>query len=299
VEWKVIDKVTQFLDVWGEVNKDGRLYTHFRQTGTATGRLSSSDPVNLQNVPSRGRLGGEVRRLFEAPHGTWFVDGDFSQIEPRLMAHFSGDDEMHRVFRDGLDLYEEATEALLGDRYPKGTPERQLVRTCFLAMGYEAQPPKIRSNLAEEGFRFPLTKVEKTHSDIINLYSGFWAWKDRLKVEARELGYVTTIAGHRRHLNFRGEAAWKAERQVANSAIQGSAADIVQGTMIESDRLLPHFWRMVLQVHDELLFEVPALKLRDQDVDLLRHIAEVGHGFKLSVPIVFEPVVAKSWGEAH
>lgn len=295
VDYKLNDKALQYVDSWAKAQRGGRLYTHFKQTGTATGRLSSSDPVNLQNIPSKGKLGKRIRGLFRAPDGKIFVDGDYSQIEPRLMAHFSGDPEMTRVFEEGLDLYEEATVSILGKRYPKGSPERQLVKGCFLAMGYEAQPPKIRSNLAEQGFRFPLAAVETAHTDMINLYSVFWDWKESIRDLARELGYITTISGHRRHLDFSGEGAWKAERQAVNSMIQGSAADIVQSLMIKCDRELPTYWKMVLQVHDELLFEVPEFLLRPEHIHDLKAMAE--SVVKLDVPIIFEPMIVRSWGE--
>lgn len=297
IDYRMYDKALQFVSVWLDVEKDGRLHTHFKQTGTATGRLSSSDPVNLQNIPSRGELGPRIRHLFEAPEGKVFVNGDFSQIEPRLMAHFSGDVEMRRVFYNGLDLYEEATVGVLGERYPKGTPERQLIRTCFLAMGYGAQPPKIRSNLAEEGFKFPLKKVETAYNDLIALYQGFWDWKEGVVLQAKEDRYVETIAGHRRHLDFRGGNGWKAERQAVNSIIQGSAADITAKTMVMAAKTLPS-WKMILQVHDEIMFEVDKDMLHHADVQLFQSIAEEGHGFKLSVPIVFKPQIAASWGDA-
>lgn len=298
IDYRMYDKALQFVAVWLRENVDGRLYTHFKQTGTATGRLSSSDPVNLQNIPSRGELGPSIRGLFRAPEGFVFVNGDYSQIEPRLMAHFSEDKEMIRVFEAGLDLYEEATVSILGIRYPKGTPERQLIRTCFLAMGYGAQPPKIRSNLAEEGFRFSLAKVEKAHSDMINLYNGFWDWKDECVEEARENRYVTTIGGHRRHLAFGGGGSWKAERQAVNTMMQGSAADIINDTMVLCSTQMPSFWNLILQVHDELMWQVSANLIVPDDLSKLRWLAEEGHGYVLKVPIVFKPQVAATWAEA-
>ena len=295
-EFKQLEKVDQFLSVWLKEQRNGRLYTHFNQTGTATGRLSSSDPVNLQNVPSRGHYGSLIRGLFVAPPGYMFVDGDFNQIEPRLMAHFSGDPKMLEAFWDKVDIYEQATVGVLGKRYPKGTPERQLVRTCFLALAYGAQPPKIRNNLAEEGFRFPLKKVEEAYDGIINLYSVFWEWKDAAISEGRSLGYVTTIAGHRRHIDF--SESWKAERQAVNSKIQGSAADICQDTLVEVARQLPH-WKACAAVHDEGLYLVREEGFPHSELMQFRHIAEgMSEKYKLRVPIVFEPKMVRSWKEA-
>ena len=296
LEWRLLDKANQFLTVWLDVARKGRIYARFNQTGTATGRLSSSEP-NLQNIPSRGALGSRIRGLFQAPAGSVLVNGDYNQIEPRLMAHFSQDPMMLKAFHDRIDIYEQATVAVLGQRYPKGTPERQLVRTCFLAMGYGAQPAKIRSNLAEEGFRFPLWKVEKAYNGIVELYQVFWDWKDVVVAEAKENHYVETIAGHRRHLSFDRENAWKAERQAVNSRIQGSAADIVQTTMIIAAETFPT-WKMIAAVHDEIMWETTLNEASKEIINVLQMIAEEGHGFKLNVPLVFEPKVVKSWQEA-
>jgi len=297
IKYREYDKALQFLAVWVKHQKDGRLHTHFNQTGTATGRLSSSDPVNLQNVPSRGSLGKEIRSLFRPKDNNVFVNGDFSQIEPRLMAHFSGDPMMRKVFKEGKDIYEETTMEVLGKYYSKGTPERQLVRTCFLAMGYGARPPKIKDNLAEEGFYFSIREVERSYKAITEMYEVFWNWKDEEVARGRELGYVETIAGHRRHLNFKGENGWKAERQCVNSKIQGSAANITQKTMILAHEEFPK-WNLILQVHDEIMFEADRDDVQWTHLKTFKYLAEFGHGFALNVPIVFDPIIAKSWREA-
>lgn len=295
-EFRATGKALQFLDKWLEVQKDGRIRTHFNQTGTATGRLSSSDPINLQNIPGRGKLGQEIRGLFRAPEGTVFVNGDYSQIEPRLMAHFSGDVELMSIFEKGLDLYDTTGRTLLGSQY--GAPERQLVKGCFLAMGYGAQPKKIRAVLAEQGFFFPVVEVQNVMAGLEDLYDGFFVWKRVCIAGARAKGYVETLGGHRRHLDFGGGQSWKAELQAVNSKIQGSAADIMDSLLVMVSDVLPH-WRPILQVHDEAMYEVDQVHdfEANHELKVFKDVAEQGHGFKLQVPLVFEPKVIKSWGD--
>jgi DNA polymerase I-like protein with 3'-5' exonuclease and polymerase domains len=298
-EYAKVAKALQFLDTWLEEERGGRIYARFNQTGTATGRLSSSDP-NLQQVPSRGDLGKRFRALFRAPAGRAFVHGDFSQIEPRLMAHFSQDPYMLGVFRDGKDLYEEMTVEVLGDRYPKGTPERQLIRTCYLALGYGAKEKKISRNLAEEGFYVPMPKVKSAYRGIIELCHVFWDWKEEHIKLTESLGYVETLGGHRRHISWVDpQMRWKSENQAVNTLMQGSAADITTGAMVLVDENLPVL-EPIAAVHDEALWEIDE-PTRDEEtyiLSIVRDCAEHGHGYKLDgVDIVFEPSIIHSWDE--
>lgn len=297
LEYRLRDKALQFLDVWVEEQRGGRIYARFNQTGTATGRLSSSGP-NLQQVPSRGELGPRLRALFRPPHGRVFVHADFAQIEPRLMAHFSQDPVLLDIFKRGVDIYEETTLPILGQRYSRGTPERKLVQTCFLAMGYGALVDKIRRTLAEEGFRFSRSQVKTAYDGIIDLYRVFWEWKDEAIDEGERLGYVETIAGHRRHIDWVvPDMRWKAENQTVNSKIQGSAAEIVEGTMLVVARELPQV-QLVLAVHDELLGELDAEDADEGVLEAFRDAGERGHGFVLDgVKLKFEPRFITNWAE--
>jgi DNA polymerase I-like protein with 3'-5' exonuclease and polymerase domains len=295
VDYRTTVKAQQFLSAWQEAQVDGRLYARFNQTGTATGRLSSSNP-NLQNIPARGDLGKEIRGLFRAKPGHVIVQGDYGQIEPRLMAHFSGDPVMRGIFQRGEDIYVEMTEAVLGKRYEKNTPERKLVQITFLAMGYGAQPPKIRSTLAEAGFFYSLAKVEQVCQGLRKLFAVYWAWADAQAASAKVTGYITTIGGHRRHLDF-GKQSWKADRQAVNSLIQGSAADIVRRLMMQAHEAFPE-WRMVAQVHDEVLWEVREDLANESRLADLAWMAREGHGYDLNVHLVFDPQVVQTWAEA-
>jgi len=297
-EYKLRSKGLQFLRVWIEDNKGGRIYARFNQTGTDTGRLSSSDP-NLQQVPSRGELGKRFRRLFQAPKDLTFIHADFDQIEPRLSAHYSQDPFLLDVFRRGVDLYEELTVQLLGARYPKGTPERQLSRTCFLAQEYGAKPRKIRSNLAEEGFRFSLRQVTDAWEGVRAAIPVFVEWTEEVFEQSEQDGYVETIGGHRRHISWLNpDMRWKSENQSVNSKIQGSAADITQGTMLVIDRALPEV-HLVAAVHDELLGLV---EKRHATSDVLLEFQAAGewkHGFRLEgVALGFKAHYIENWGQA-
>ena len=290
--------VQTFLRPIPEREHNGRLYGTFNQTGTKTGRLSSSKP-NLQNQPARGELGHMVRSLFVAPAGRVFVHGDYSMLEPRLQAHWSQDPQLLRIFREDRDIYLETAQMVFGREFTKHDRERFLMKTYILAMGYGAGPAKLREVLAEAGFPVPLSEVEATLDELMKIYSVFFEWKQTTIAEAKRTRQVMTLAGHKRHLgrdtNARG---WRdigtGARQAVNSIIQGSAADVVNRTMVNSQRLP---FSLLVQVHDEMLWEAWPQKVTAQALRQLRYIAEEGHGFKLSVPLKFEPKRVKSWAE--
>lgn len=296
IAWKARDKGLQFLRTWAKEQKGGRLYTHFNQTGAETGRLSSSDPVNLQQVPSRGELGKRFRRLFRPERGKIWILGDFDQIEPRLSAHFSQDPRLMEAFENEKDVYEEATVVVLGERFKKGTPQRQMVRTCFLGMQYGSKPEKVRRQLAEEDVFLPMADIKKAYNGLIEYYHVFFEWRLKHIAECESLGYVETLSGHRRRLNWVDPSRrWKAENQAVNTYIQGSAADICAGMMVEVDERLPYL-DPVLAVHDEAIWEC-----EDYAARVLETIRECGERqgtrYGVTVPIVFEPAFVSSWGD--
>ena len=297
-DWKVLVKGLQFLVTWLEEVKDGRIHAQFKQTGTDTGRLSSSDP-NLQQVPSRGDLGQRFRKLFRPPAGRVFLHADFAQMEPRIGASFSQDPFLLNVFDNDLDLYEELTAQVLGDRYPKGTPERQLVRQTYLAMSYGGKAQKIRTMLAIEGFRFQLRKVEKVRNDVIDLCAGFWQWKNEACEEAEERGYIETIGGHRRHIGWLDpDMRWKSENQTVASIISGSAADITQGTMMVISQEIPVV-QLVVSVHDELMAELDKTWAKEYVRAAFQAAGETGHGYVLDgVNLKFDARYIGNWAEA-
>jgi len=230
--------------------------------------------------------------------GTLIAEGRFSsnsQLEPRLMAHWSQDPVLLDIFRTGKDIYLETAQAL-------GIGTRDLMKVYVLAMGYGAQAKKLRMLLAESGFFLPLHTVSKTLEGLQELYVRYFDWKDEMVAVAEDQRYVETLAGHRRHVTFTDDTRWKTERQVSNSIIQGSAADIVQSTMILIDQDLPML-DIVAQVHDELLMEADAALFDDTlwygdaetVIEHVQNIAERVHGYDLTVPLVFEPKFISDW----
>lgn len=296
--------VNTFLAAIEEQSHRGRLFGRFNQTGTATGRLSSSGP-NLQNIPSRGELGRAVRELFVPAPGMVFLHGDYSQLEPRLMAHLSGDPVLTDIFLNGEDVYLRTAQEIWNDASIGKDDERRAVTKVYvLALGYGAGPPKLREQLAVEGYFVPLHEVEEHFARLQDVYRVFFDYKDTVVERARQVGYVDTLAGHRRRIHFGKARSWRdlhgrEGRQTANAEVQGSAADVVERTMVNLAREFPAEPRLLVQVHDELLLEakrgverrIPGLLQRIED------IATREHGFALSVPLVFKPRLVRSWAE--
>lgn len=284
-----------------------RLFGRFNQTGTVTGRLSSSDP-NLQNQPSRGALGKKVRGLFRGN----FVIGDYDQIEMRLMAHYSGDPRMVAIFRDGKDPHIETMHGIFGDVDPYAIAEgasieyRDAGKQLNYAMGYGAAKKRVAMTLSLFGFPTTPEVAAGYLAEMEEFYNGYFSWKDRVVRRAKKRGNVRTIGGRVRHLRsqFRDTANWKlvgyGERQAVNTKIQGSAADVIRRGMVAADRDFPELG-MLLQVHDEVAWEyyptplvpVPTTLL----LDGLQRTMETGHGYDLRVPLGFKPVVADTWAE--
>lgn len=298
--------VAAFLAGWLEQAHEGRLYGSFNQTGTKTGRLSSSRP-NLQNVPARGGMGRMVRSLFVPEPGTVFVHGDYGQLEPRLMAHFSHDPVLTEVYAEGRDIYLETARRVFGCTLEEARQYRAPMKTYVLALGYGSGAKTLRRSLAEAGHRFPQHEVDDTLARLKGVYRVLFDWKESVISDAQNEGYVETLAGNRRHFggSRREVKTWKDaasdERQAVNAVVQGSAADIVARTMLRSSRELADA-RLLVQVHDELLWQVPTHALSQPgDVErllgIVQRIAEQGHGFDLRVPLEFEPHVVASWAE--
>lgn len=292
LDYKKMDKMLgTYLDTFPIRARNGRLYGRFNQTGTTTGRLSSSEP-NLQNIPSRGKEGQQVRELFRGN----LVVGDFSQLEPRLMAHFSQDPYMIEAFRAGRDLYEEIA-ARVGC-------SRGVAKTLVLAMSYGAGADKVARTLRLNGYPTTAQAAANLIKKLQAEYTVYFAWREKVIAESRRTGSVSTIDGRLRRLQFqqtRGDAgAWKDPsapgRQAANAIVQGSAADVVRRVMLHTTRMFPQL-TLLAQVHDELVWEYdPATYTPD-----LNHLEKWVLGIAqrgISVPLVFEPHTGSSWYRA-
>ena len=278
--------------------RTGHIHTSFNQTVTATGRLSSSDP-NLQNIPVRGEDGKEIRKAFVPEPGCLFFSADYSQIELRVMAHLSGDENMIRVFREGKDLH----AATAANIYKKGIDE-------------VSRDERSKSKRANFGIIYGITmfglaeRLEISRDEARQLIDGFFEtfpqvhdYMEQAKEQAREKGYVTTLFGRRRYLpdiNSRnGTVRGFAERNAINAPIQGTAADIIKVAMIDIyNRFQAEGIRskMILQVHDELNFSVyPEEKERVEQIVL----EEMQNAFQMQVPLVADSGWGTNWLEAH
>jgi DNA polymerase I len=276
--------------------EDGRLHTSFNQTVAATGRLSSSDP-NLQNIPIRRELGRDIRRGFVPRPGTLFVGADYSQIELRLLAHLSGDPAFVEAFQAGGDIHKQTASIIFDVPIEGVTSEmRAQAKTINFATIYGQGPHALSRQLKIEH-----AEAKAFIARYFERFQGIRAYLDATIEQARQQGYVQTIFGRRRYIpelrdrNFNIRAF--GERTAQNSPIQGSAADLIKIAMIRIDRRLraerPES-RMLLQVHDELVFEVPTA-----DVDAVQTLVveEMEQAAVLSVPLVADAGVGRDWLE--
>lgn len=271
-----------------------RIFGRLNQTGTKTGRLSSSTP-NLQNIPAHGPLGEAVRGLFQGD----LVVGDYSQLEPRLMAHFSGDPVLTDIYRSGKDTYLTTAQGIFGGEYDHDSPERGIAKTLVLAMGYGAGPAKVAQILTINGFPTADDTARAYLRELQSLYAAFFNWREAVISRVKQKGYVTTIGGRHRRLKaaFEDRRNFKnvgyGERQAVNAVVQGSAGDIVRKVMVY---LADHpLLALLAQVHDELVWECRTDDHAAIDLAALAHHAETAHGFALNVPLVFEPHFGRSW----
>jgi DNA polymerase-1 len=271
-----------------------RLHTSFSQTGTATGRLSSSDP-NLQNIPIRSELGREIRAAFVAPKGQILLSADYSQIELRIMAHFSKDPVLTDAFRNGEDIHARTAQEVFGVGPMAQTGEhRRAAKAINFGIIY---------GLSAFGLAQQLGIEQKEASQFINAYftryRGVKQYLDNVVVETRKTGMAKTLFGRIRPIpeisspqvqlrNF-------AERTALNSPLQGTAADLIKMAMISIDARLKKeklAAKMILQVHDELLFELP-VKEKARLEKLVKEEMENVH--KLAVPLVVEMGTGPNW----
>lgn len=277
--------------------KDGRIRSTFNQTGTATGRLSSSEP-NLQNIPIRTELGRKMRRYFTAREGCVLVDADYSQIELRLLAHISGDPVMTRAFLSGEDIHTSTASTVFGIPPEYVTPElRKRAKAVNFGIVYGIGDFSLASDL-----HISRKQADQYIQNYLEKFAGVSAYLKECVAQARENGYTTTIFGRRRYipeLKAQNKNLQKfGERVAMNSPIQGSAADIIKIAMIRvSHRLKKENLdaKLILQVHDELILEA-AESCVEQAKTLLRE--EMENAVKLHVPLPVEVSTGRTWYDA-
>lgn len=277
----------------------GRIHTDFNQTGTETGRLSSSNP-NLQNIPIRTDVGRRIRRAFVAEPGYVLLSADYSQIELRVLAHLSGDDALRRAFLEDGDIHRATAAAVFGVPAEEVTPEmRNLAKRVNFGLlyGMSAWRLATETGLSRE-------EAEAFLERYFERFPSIAAFLDSIVEQARERGYTETILGRRRYFpEFRAGAQIPAnqlraaERAARNHPIQGSAADIIKLAMIDIHRTFRERGvrsRMILQVHDELLFEIHEDELGDIPPLV---IDRMSNAYPLSVPLKVDAKVGYNWEE--
>ena len=278
-----------------------RLHTSLNQTVAATGRLSSTDP-NLQNIPVKGNYGLRIREAFIAPKGHELLCADYSQIEPRILAHLSQDPRLIAVFAKGEDIHMATAMEIFG--LPSGQITRDMRRaakTVVFGIVYGISPFGLSQNIG-----VPQAEAKKYIETFFEKFSAVRALMDRNIAEGKDKGYTTTILGRRRPIpELRSSDAVQrgiGERMAVNSPIQGSAADLIKIAMINVHRRLhkdqPHT-KMILQVHDELIFEVPEKEIAEAQALVKEEMERVGTQLGLSVPLKVDMGVGKNWRVAH
>jgi DNA polymerase-1 len=278
--------------------KTGRIHTSFNQTVTSTGRLSSSDP-NMQNIPIRGEWGTKIREVFIAPKGSVLISADYSQIELRILAHLCGDAGLINAFRNNVDIHTRTASEIFGTPPADVSPDqRRVAKTVNFGVIY---------GISSFGLSEALGIAPREAAEIIDHYfarhPGVKDYMELTLQHARSKGYVATLLGRKRpipeihgsNMNVRMQA----ERMAINAPVQGTAADLIKIAMIRIAKRLREngfMTKMILQIHDELLFEAPGSEL-DMVKKLIRE--EMEGALELSVPLHVEIGHGPNWAAAH
>jgi len=278
-------------------SKTGRVHTSYHQAVTATGRLSSSDP-NLQNIPIRTHEGRRIREAFIAEDGYKIMAADYSQIELRIMAHLSGDETLVHAFNNGLDIHRATASEIFSTKLEEVTDEQ---RRHSKAVNFGLIYGMSAFGLAKQ-LRVPRKQAQAYIDQYFEQYPGVKDYMEATREFARENGYVETVFGRRLYLpdiNAKNHNMRQyAERTAINAPMQGTAADIIKRAMISVDSWLAKRddIKMVMQVHDELVFEIEESVLEASTVDICRIMQDVA---ELKVPLVVDAGSGKNWSLAH
>ncbi|MDP6895543.1 MAG: DNA polymerase, partial [Rhodospirillales bacterium] len=276
----------------------GRVHTSYHQAAVATGRLSSTDP-NLQNIPVRTADGRRIREAFVPEPGSVLLAADYSQIELRILAHVAGIDALKQAFHDGQDIHALTASQVFGEPIEGMDP---MTRRKAKAINFGIIYGISAFGLARQ-LKIPNGEAKAYIDAYFDKYPGIKAYMERTKTQAREEGFVTTLFGRKCHTkgindrnpNMRGFA----ERAAINAPIQGGAADIIKRAMIQVPGALTDAGlkaQMLLQVHDELIFEAPKAEAKDT-INVVR--AAMEGAAHLDVPLVVDAGIGMNWDEAH
>jgi len=282
----------------GMADANGRLHTNFNQAGTATGRLSSSEP-NLQNIPIRVEEGRRIREAFIAGPDCLLISADYSQIELVILAHLSQDANLVSAFRDGTDVHARTAALIFGVGEDQvNNDQRRIAKTINFGVMYGMSAFRLSNELG-------ISRADATNfiAAYFNTYSGVRCFIQDLIAKTESCGYASTILGRRRYIpniNSRNKTEKaSAERIAVNTPIQGSAADIVKTAMLNLDKRLAaekSSARLLLQVHDELIFECPQA-IAAQTAEMVK--AEMEQAVQLSIPLRVSVETAARWGRFH
>jgi DNA polymerase-1 len=299
IDYRQLSKLkSTYIDALpGLINpKTGRVHTSFNQTRTATGRLSSSDP-NLQNIPVRGELGKQVRQAFTAPSGYYLLSGDYSQIDLRSLAHLSRDAGLVSAFQHDEDIHSATASRLFGVDSSHVTPDmRSVAKTVNFGVIYGMSDYGL-----EQATELSREEATKFIADYFEKYPGIKEYLEATKQQARDRGYVQTLLGRRRSIpeinSSNRQVREAAERMAINMPVQGTSADIIKVAMV---RLYEEMNRrrlkskMLLQVHDELLFEVP-----EDEIDEMSQLVPgtMSEALELSIPLKVDIKSGRNWAE--
>jgi len=300
VQWREVSKLkSTYADALPALinPRTGKVHTTLNQTVTSTGRLSSSSP-NLQNIPVRTEIGREIRKAFVASPGNVLVSADYSQIELRLFAHITKDPGLVQAFGSGGDIHAQTARRIF--EVPEGDPvthdQRRQAKTINFAVIYGASPFRVANELG-------ITQVRAAEliKAYLALYPGVRAYLETVLDGAREKGYVQTLLGRRRYVPDINSRVFQfrqaAEREAANMPVQGTSADVIKLAMLRVDTALTGAGltaKMVLQVHDELLFECPEAEVRPLAI-LVREAMQ--NAYPLDVPLKAEVKTGQNWWE--
>lgn len=278
--------------------RSGRVHTSYHQAVAATGRLSSSDP-NLQNIPVRTEEGRRIRQAFIAPPGHKLLAADYSQIELRIMAHLSGDANLLAAFAEDADIHRATASEVFGVPLEEVTlNQRRSAKAINFGLIYGMSAFGLAKQLGIQ------QKLAQGYIDLyFTRYPGVRAYMDRTRESARERGYVETLFGRRLHVpdiqSRNGQRRQYAERTAINAPMQGTAADIIKRAMIAVDAWIEASrapLRMIMQVHDELVFEVAEDFLSEAAAAIAKHMSRAA---ELAVPLVVDIGTGDNWDEAH
>jgi DNA polymerase-1 len=299
IDYREVDKLkSTYADALpAQIASDGRIHGKLNQTVTATGRLSSTDP-NLQNIPVRTELGQRIRSAFVPERGNEIISADYSQLELRILAHITRDEVMLEAYKKNEDIHSKTAELVFGAKTPAEMKEkRRLAKIVNFGIAYAVEAFGLSQRVG-----ISRTEARDVIDNYYKTYKGIKNFMDTTPEVAREKGYVTSLCGRRRYFpsitdrNFAVRS--RAERESINMPIQGSASDIVKIAMLRVDKALKKEGlktKMIMQVHDELLFECPKDE-KKRAMEIIK--SEMEKAYELDVPLIAEIGAGPNWMDA-